>query len=171
MESYDRALAINPDLFVTMSNRANTLQELLHLDEAMAAHDRVVATWPDYVSGHWNRAQGRMLQDDWAGGLAEFEWRKRRPEVKDDYPPGPEWTGSEDLAGKTLLIHAEMLLGDTIHFLRYAALAAGARRPRGAGGASRRWCGCWRKAWCPRPRWRWWPRAMRCLPSTTRSPA
>jgi tetratricopeptide (TPR) repeat protein len=122
VESYDKALALNPALPVTMSNRANTLQELLRLDEAMAAHDRVVAGWPDFVSGHWNRSQGRMLMGDWAEGLKEFEWRKRRAEVKDDYLIGPEWS-REDLKDKTLLIHAEMALGDTIQFMRYGALA------------------------------------------------
>jgi len=121
--SYDRALALNPGLYVTMSNRANTLQELKRLDEANAAHDRVVATWPDYVSGHWNRAQGRMLQGNWREGLKEFEWRKRRPEMQGEYSTEKEWTGTEDIAGKTLLIRAEQGLGDTIHFVRYAALA------------------------------------------------
>jgi len=125
LENYDRALAINPGLFVTMSNRANTLQELLRLDEAMTAHDRVVTNWPDFVSGHWNRSQGRMLQGDWAEGLQEFEWRKRLPETQYEYVirGGNEWTGAENLQGKTLLIHAEQGLGDTIHFVRYAALA------------------------------------------------
>lgn len=121
--SYDKALALNPGLFITMSNRANTLDELLRLDEAMAAHDRVVASWPDFVSGHWNRSQGRMLRGDWAEGLKEFEWRKRRPEMQGEYLTSREWSGAEDLAGKTLLIRAEMGLGDTIHFVRYAALA------------------------------------------------
>jgi tetratricopeptide (TPR) repeat protein len=123
LASYDKALALNAGLYVTLSNRANTLQELSRFDEAMVVHDRVVATWPDYVSGHWNRSQGRMLLGDWAGGLPEFEWRRQRADVKDDYLPDPCWTGSEDIAGKTLLIRAEMGLGDTIQFARYAALA------------------------------------------------
>ena len=44
--------------------------------------------------------------------MKEFEWRKRRAEVKDDYLPGPEWSGTEDLKDKTLLIRAEMALGE-----------------------------------------------------------
>ena len=35
----------------------------------------------------------------------------------------PLWQGQEDLAGKTLLLHAEQGFGDTIQFCRYAALA------------------------------------------------
>jgi tetratricopeptide (TPR) repeat protein len=122
--AYDQALALNPNA-VTLSNRANTLQEMLRLDEAMAAHDQVVAMAPDFPSGHWNRAQGRMLRGEWAEGLREFEWRKRRPEGVADYlaVPQPEWLGQDGLAGKTLLIRAEQGLGDTIHFIRYAALA------------------------------------------------
>jgi len=123
VDSYDKALALNPALPVTISNRANTLQELLRLDEAMAGHDRVAAGWPDFVSGRWNRSQCRMLMGDWAQGLKEFEWRKQRAEVRNDHPPGPEWTGAEDLGDKTLLIRAEMALGDTIQFVRYGALA------------------------------------------------
>ncbi len=123
VESYDRALALNPGLFVTMSNRANTLQELLRLEDAMAGHDQVVTRWPDFPSGHWNRSQCRLLMGDWTEGLKEFEWRKRRAEAKDEYLPGPEWSGTEDLGGRTLLIRAEMALGDTIQFVRYGALA------------------------------------------------
>jgi tetratricopeptide (TPR) repeat protein len=125
VESYDRALAVNPGLFVTMSNRANTLQELLRLDEAMAAHDRVVKTWPDYVSGHWNRSQGLLLRGNWAEGFRELQWRQKRPEAVADFAMDgrAEWLGAEDLNGKTLLIRAEQGLGDTLHFVRYAALA------------------------------------------------
>ena len=121
---YDKSLALNPNP-VTMSNRANTLQELLRLDEAMAAHDRAVAMDPDHPSSHWNRSQGHMLRGEWTAGLEEFEWRKQRPEGRNTYLKvgQPEWLGGADLAGKTLLIRAEQGLGDTIHFIRYAALA------------------------------------------------
>jgi tetratricopeptide (TPR) repeat protein len=122
--AYDQALALalNP---VTLSNKANTLQELLRLDEAMAAHDRAVAMQPNLPSSHWNRAQGKLLQGQWQDGLAEFEWRKQRPEGRAEFlhVPQPEWLGDGDLGGKTLLIRAELALGDTIHFVRYAALA------------------------------------------------
>lgn len=122
--AYDQALALSPNP-VTLSNKANTLQELLRLDEAMAAHDRAVAMQPDHPSSHWNRAQGKLLQGRWRDGLEEFEWRKRRPEGRAEFlnVPQPEWRGDSDVSGKTLLIRSELALGDTLHFVRYAALA------------------------------------------------
>ncbi|HUN69070.1 MAG TPA: hypothetical protein VMU46_09745, partial [Burkholderiales bacterium] len=36
----------------------------------------------------------------------------------------PLWLGREDIAGKTILLHAEQGLGDTIHFVRYTEAVA-----------------------------------------------
>ena len=122
--SYDEALAVdlNP---ITLSNRANTLQDLMRLDEALATHDRVITMWPDFAAGHWNRSQDLLLQGNWKEGLEAFEWRKKRPEFASFYLnlPQPEWLGQEDLAGKTLLVRAEQGLGDTLQFCRYLAMA------------------------------------------------
>ena len=47
--------------------------------------------------------------------------RRRRPGAPPPPFPQPRWDGS-DLAGKTILLHTEQGLGDTLLFVRYARL-------------------------------------------------
>jgi Glycosyltransferase family 9 (heptosyltransferase) len=48
-----------------------------------------------------------------------FEWRERRNFAQ------PLWIESNDIAGKTILLHAEQGFGDTVQFCRYVPLVAG----------------------------------------------
>ena len=129
LASYDRALAIQP-LAATYSNRGNALQELMRFDEALAAFERALALEPGRPDSLWNKALCLLSLGRLKEGLRLYEWRKRRPSWTG--PAGfscPEWTGAQNLNGKTLLVHAEQGLGDTIHFCRYVkqAEARGAR--------------------------------------------
>jgi hypothetical protein len=60
------------------------------------------------------------LEDGWP----EYEWRKRKPEPQGSITfPQPVWSGRENVSGKTLFVHVEQGLGDTIQFCRYVPLA------------------------------------------------
>ena len=62
-----------------------------------------------------------MLMDgDLVSGARAYEWRWKTREFRPRGFDQPLWDGAE-FAGKTLLLHTEQGLGDTIQFVRHAA--------------------------------------------------
>jgi tetratricopeptide (TPR) repeat protein len=124
LPSCDRAIAFGPDLADSYVARGNALKDLMRLPEALESYDRAIALNPDCADAYWNKSYCALLVGDFGMGWPLHEWRRKKTGAP-RYPvhPQPEWTGAENLAGKTLLIYAEQGLGDTIQFCRYALLA------------------------------------------------
>jgi len=72
---------------------------------------------------------GKLLSGDFAEGWKQYEWRWQTDgfaTTKRDLRQ-PRWQGHQSLDGKTILLHAEQGLGDTMQFCRYASLVAARR--------------------------------------------
>lgn len=131
-ESFDRAIAADPGLAAAHANRGCALDCLGRPQEALASCERAIALDPDYAAAHLNRGIALLRLGRYPEGWAEYEWRWRNTEsaLCRDRRHGsvPLWLGSEPLAGRTILLHAEQGYGDTLQFCRYARLV----RERGA---------------------------------------
>jgi len=116
---YQRALAVKPDYAFALVNCGTALNYLGRDDEALASFDRALALEPELAEAHWNKGLLCLTRGDFAHGWDGFEWRWRRDsELKPRDFAQPQWRG-EDLAGKTILLHAEQGFGDSIQFVRY----------------------------------------------------
>jgi tetratricopeptide (TPR) repeat protein len=125
--SFERALALNPKHVIACSNRGLTLQNMNRPDEAIESFNAALAIQPNHPAALHNRAYAHLLAGNLAAGWEDYEWRWLDPAsplaaVSRDL--GPQWTGSQCLRGRRILIWSEQGFGDTLQFCRYIPLLA-----------------------------------------------
>ncbi|MGI4849446.1 MAG: tetratricopeptide repeat protein [Janthinobacterium lividum] len=126
LASYDQALALQPELTEIMQERAALLAALNRHEEAAAGFAAAVRIKPNMPEVHLNEGLSRLAMGDFLNGWKKYEWRwqtARLGQTRRSFEE-PLWLGSQSLAGKTILLHAEQAIEDTIQFCRYARRAA-----------------------------------------------
>jgi len=119
------AIAIAPGEANAHYHRGNALRELARVEEAIAAYERAIALDPRHAAAHRNLADALLLCGDFARGWDAYAWRWRLPPggARPDIT-APAWLGEAGVEGRTLLLHGEMGMGDTLQFCRYATQVA-----------------------------------------------
>ena len=124
LASWDKAIAIKPDYAEAYSNRGNVLRDLKQLDAAVASYDKAIAQ--EFAEANWNKSLTLLLAGDFKNGWVSHEWRWKCASFTTPRRNfrQPLWLGKESIAGKTILLHSEQGLGDTIQFCRYVKLVS-----------------------------------------------
>jgi tetratricopeptide (TPR) repeat protein len=123
---FDSALERLPDSIEILNNKTSILGQLQRFDEALALYDHIRTRQMANAMTDWHLALLKMLLGDFEAGWAGREARWTIPDPA-PYPKfsQPMWLGQEAIQGKTILIHVDEGLGDTIQFVRYVPMVAG----------------------------------------------
>ena len=121
----DKALALKPEFPEAYNIRSISLFDLRRCDEAFADMNRAIELEPERADYRWNLALMRLRVGDFDAGWLGREWGPKVVSLAfvDRKFEKPRWQG-EPIAGKTILLHSDEGLGDTIQFSRYAKMVS-----------------------------------------------
>jgi len=126
LQWFDRSLSLSPDNVKVLNNKAFSLSQVRRFDEAVATYGRVKTIDPGNAVADWNLALLHMLTGNFKAGWAGREARWKATNLSAVYPKFPQamWLGDGPIEGKTVLVHQDEGLGDTIQFARYVPMLA-----------------------------------------------
>ena len=118
---YKDALRIMPNQPEALNNLGTALRAQGKLKEAIAHFAEAQRISPNYADAHFNEGLARLLAGEFKEGWGKYQWRWRAKTIRPHGHRQPLWDGSR-LNDKTILLHCEQGLGDSIQFIRYAKL-------------------------------------------------
>jgi len=123
---FDRALQLRPAYPAALCNKGAALTDLHRFDDAIAMYRRSRAIDPGHAEAEWALALLNLLRGNFEAGWAGREVRWSVPDLPIahfDYIQ-PMWLGHGSVDGKTVLVHVDEGLGDTIQYVRYVPMLA-----------------------------------------------
>lgn len=119
IEHFQIALRLRPEFAEAHTGIGLAYSHLGEYDAAIASFNQALLLNPRSAEAHYNRGLVDLIRGEFSTGWDDYEWRWQLPGVVRRFTKIPLWYG-ESLVGKTLLLHSEQGLGDTIQFIRFA---------------------------------------------------
>jgi tetratricopeptide (TPR) repeat protein len=124
-----KAVHFNPNDLDVFNNLGNAFLKKNTLKEAMASYESGLAINPRSERLRYNKSLLSLLLGEFSSAWKDYEcrWTQIEEGPRHNFSQ-PLWLNDADISGKTILLHAEQGIGDTLQFIRYveqvASLAA-----------------------------------------------
>lgn len=122
----EQSLQLATDRAIAHCDLGTALAWLNRHQEALEQYRLAQALQPDFPGARYSESLSLLSLGDFASGWEKHEARLADPTTAKGrrHSPEPAWRGEADIAGKTILLHAEQGMGDAIQFVRYTPLVA-----------------------------------------------
>ena len=118
---FQQAVRLRPDLSEAHNNLGIALLAQGEWAQAEASFEQALRINPEFAEARINRGMLWLLHGKFEQAWPEYEWRWQTKQFPSFPRPEPLWDG-RSLEGKTILLYTEQGVGDTLHFIRYAAV-------------------------------------------------
>jgi hypothetical protein len=117
-------LSLQPDLAEAWLGRGNVFADLNRDADALSCYDRAISLNRNLAEAYFNKSFVKLSLGHYDEGwkLYEWRWQARLARLPRRNFSQPLWRGDRELRGKTILLHAEQGLGDSVQFFRYLRL-------------------------------------------------
>jgi Tfp pilus assembly protein PilF len=116
------AIQMSPSLGEAWNNLGNIHAAVWgNWDFALQCFEKTLVLKPLYADAMHHRGMVQLSKGQFDRGWADYEYRPTYWQKSKERYSRPRWQG-EPLAGKTILLHCEQGLGDTLQFIRYAQI-------------------------------------------------
>ncbi len=124
IQSYADALERNPSFAQAFNNMGIAFQNLGVKSATFECFNSALALEPESGDFRTNKGLLCLQYGHWEEGWQYFEsrWETKAMKKLARHFDFPLWLGKEPLRGKTLLVHCEQGMGDTIQFCRFVPL-------------------------------------------------
>jgi tetratricopeptide (TPR) repeat protein len=125
--AFSHTFSLDPKHPTAYSNYGNTLREFLEPELAIPFMQIARRLRPNYPNFELNECVCHLMKGDLLAGweLYESRWYFQSDTNMKPNLPGPEYNGSQDINGKSVLVYYEQGFGDNIQFVRYVKLLRG----------------------------------------------
>jgi tetratricopeptide (TPR) repeat protein len=122
---HEKSIALDPSGYNAYSNLGTSYKNQGFTNKAIESYIKAIELKPDFENAHFDLSTVYLAKGDFKNGLAEYEWRFKKDEMKFHIVKHkhifskPMMKKGQDIKGKTVLVHSEQGFGDSIMYARF----------------------------------------------------